>query len=175
MSIAVTTAFRYIALPTSVAEAVRTTRVSPRYGHPAHIELATGYGPCRHCLRTFEIGRDRRILFTYDPFEGIESLPLPGPVFIHAEACERHPESGAFPEDLRAHPHTLNAYGPGRRLIAQSYVTDGVIEAALDRLFTNRDVAYVHVRDTAAGCYDFRVERAEAGQDSMDTTGEFNC
>ncbi len=150
--------YRYVALPTAVADAVRATLTAPRYGHPAHVEVARGYGPCRHCLRTFDIGRERRILFTYDPFDGLERLPLPGPVFIHAEPCERYPEDGSFPDDLRAHPLTLNAYARGRRLVEQAYVTDGSIEELLERLLAAPDVAYVHVRDTSAGCYDLRVE-----------------
>ncbi|GAC1647994.1 MAG: DUF1203 domain-containing protein [Gemmatimonadaceae bacterium] len=151
--------FRHIAIPTLVAEAVRGTLRSPRYGHPAHTELAAGYGPCRHCLRTFAIGRDKRILFTYDPFDGLEVLPLPGPVFIHTSACARYPENGAFPEELRSHSLTLNAYGRGRRLVSQSYVAGGQIDDAIEGVFANSATEYVHVRDTKAGCYDLRVER----------------
>jgi hypothetical protein len=49
-------------------------------------------------------------------------------------------------------------------LVAQRYVEAGAIEggsveAALAALFAAGAVAYVHVRDTAAGCYDLRVER----------------
>lgn len=154
------TPYRIVALPTATADVVRATGRSPGYGHPAHSEVATGYGPCRHCLRTFRVGEERRTLFTYDPFYGLEELPLPGPVFIHEEPCERYPEDGGFPRDLRSHPLTLNAYGRGRRLKAQEYVTDGAVETALDRLLARPDVDYMHVRDTTAGCYDLRVERA---------------
>lgn len=152
-------AFRYIALQTAVAEAVRETLTAPRYGHPAHVDVAKGYGPCRHCLSTFEVGQERRILFTLDPFDGLEPLPLPGPVFIHADTCPRYPEGGGFPDELRGHALTLNAYGAGRRLVHQAYVTDGAVEAVLERLFADAMVAYVHVRDTEAGCYDLCVER----------------
>jgi transcriptional regulator len=38
------------------------------------------------------------------------------------------------------------------------------VEAALDTLFARGDVDYVHVRDTDAGCYDLRVERAASAQ-----------
>lgn len=48
--------FRFLGLPTDHADAVRKTRRAPDYGHPAHRETATGYGPCRHCLRTFRVG-----------------------------------------------------------------------------------------------------------------------
>lgn len=152
--------FRVAAIPTKVAELVRTTRSSPGYGHPAHEEVATGYGPCRHCLRDFQVGKDRRILFTYDPFHGIEPLPLPGPIFIHAESCERFPDAGGFPQDLRSHRLTFAAYGDSRRLVSEEYVANGEVEPAISRLLERNEVNYVHVRDTEAGCYDFRIERA---------------
>jgi hypothetical protein len=134
---------------------------APDYGHPAHADVATGHGPCRHCLRTFAVGVDRRILFTYDRFAGIESLPLPGPVFVHAQACARYSEGAGFPEELRPHPPTLDAYARGRRLLTQEYVTDGNTERAVERLFARPEVDYIHVCDTAAGCYDFRIERQD--------------
>ena len=152
--------FRVVAIPTALADRVRRTRLSPGYGHPAHAEVATGYGPCRHCLRTFAIGADRRILFTLDPFHGIESLPLPGPVFIHEGACERYPEDGGFPADLVPHALTLEAYARGRLLVGTQHIDDGGAQDAAERLLARPDVDYIHVRDTKAGCYDFRVERA---------------
>ncbi len=153
--------FRIIGLPPAVAQRVRQTRSSPFAEHPTHVEIARGYGPCRACLRKFEIGTDRRILFTYDPFAGHEPFPLPGPVFIHESACEPYPADGGFPEALRAHAFTLNAYGRGRVLRAQERVGGEDADASLERLLARSDVDYVHVRDTEAGCYDFRVERTE--------------
>jgi len=154
------TPFRVVAILDGIADSVRADRVAPVYGHPAHVEVARGYGPCRLCLRTFTVGVDRRILFTYDSFQDKEALPLPGPVYIHEAPCERYPEDGGFPEGLRSHALTLNAYGQGRRLIAQEYVADGRVEAVIERLLARADVDYIHVRDTSAGCFDFAVERA---------------
>ena len=151
--------YRVIAIPRSVAEEVRATRRSPGYGHPAHDETARGYGPCRQCLRAFRVGEERRILFTYDAFTGSEPLPLPGPVFIHEESCERYPEDGGFPADLLAHGLTFNAYARGRRLVAQEYVEDGCVEPLIERLLARPEVVAIHVRDTRAGCYDLRLER----------------
>src|SRR4029077_19495210 len=110
---------RIVAIPTEVAEAVRTTLRAPVYGFPAHAELATDAAPCRHCLRITAPGEDRRILFAYDRFSGLESLPQPGPIYIHANNCSRYPENGGFPEELRSSPRTLEAYARGRRLLAQ--------------------------------------------------------
>jgi Protein of unknown function (DUF1203) len=152
--------YRVVALERETARKVRDSRRSPGYGHPVHSEIATGYGPCRLCLHDFEVGVDRRLLFTCDPFFQLEQFPLPGPVFIHEAECERHPEDGGFPEDQLAHRLTLVAYARGRILRAEERVEGTGIPEAVSRLLSRPDVDYVHVRDTDAGCYDFRIERA---------------
>lgn len=155
---------RIVAIPTEVAEAVRANLKAPVYGFPAHAELATDNAPCRHCLRTFAVGKDCRILFTYDRFSGVEALPQPGPVYIHADSCPRYDESAGFPEELRRSPRTLEAYARGRRLIAQEYVTGGKFEPAIEELFSHFEVDYLQVNSTTAGCFTFRIERAAAQQ-----------
>lgn len=157
-----TQAFRVIAIPTGVVASVRATMRDPQYDYPASESLAAGYGPCRHCLREFDIGTDRRILFTYDPFSQLEPLPLPGPIFVHSLPCDRYGEDAGFPSGLRSHALTLNAYARGRRLLAQRYASAGDIDRSIDELLAQPEVAYIHVRDTEAGCYDFRIERALA-------------
>ncbi len=151
---------RVVAILTEIADAVRTTNKDPHYGHPAHTEIAGEGAPCRHCLQIIPSGSEKATLFTYDAFEGLESLPLPGPVYIHADACERYPEDGGFPAALRNSPRTLNAYARGRRMVAVEYVENSNVEAGIERLFAREDVDYIHVRSTAAGCYTFRIERA---------------
>jgi hypothetical protein len=143
-----------------VADAVRTTQLSPFSKHPTYTDVARGHGPCRLCLRAFNVGRDRRILFTLDPFAGLESEPLPGPVFIHDTACVRHAEDAGFPGDIRGRALTLQGYGSGRRLAVEEHAHNGTVDAAIERLLIRSDVAYIHVRDTEAGCYDCRIERA---------------
>jgi hypothetical protein len=151
--------YRVVGVPSETAEKVRCTRTSPGYGHPVHSEIATGYGPCRLCLRDFQIGAEKRLLFTFDPFHGIEPYPLPGPVFIHESACTPFPENAGFPEDLRTHDLTLDAYAQGRRLIAEKHIAGGAgLDEEIDRLLAVPEVSYLHVRDTAAGCFDFRIE-----------------
>jgi hypothetical protein len=152
-----------VAIPTEIANSVRTTMRAPIYGFPAHSELATDDAPCRHCLRTFSPGVDRRILFTYDRFAGIESLPQPGPVYIHANDCPRYSPAAGFPEELRASPRTLEAYARGRRLVAQEYVVDGRFEPVIEQLFARGEVDYIQVNSTTAGCYTFRIERQNYG------------
>ena len=151
--------YRVIALDPNAAQEVRATLAAPGYGHPAHVETAKGYGPCRVCLDTFKEGEERRILFTHDPFSGREPYPLPGPIFIHERECDRFPEGNYFPDRLRFIPLTFNAYGRGRRLVAQHRIADGAVENAVNLLFSDVGVEYIHVRNTEAGCYIASLER----------------
>lgn len=154
------TEFVVVPIPTRIAALVRETNLAPGYGHPAHTEVATGYGPCRHCLRTFEVGQERRILFTYNPFHGLEPIPLPGPIFIHAASCERYPSDASYPQDMLQHAAVMNAFRKGQELIARRVVTEnGGHNAAVLELLDNHDVDYIEVRDLDAGCFDFRIER----------------
>ena len=110
--------FRVVPIPADVAAEVRDTLLAPGYGHPAHVEVASGYGPCRACLRTFREGAEARVLFTWDAFSGVEAYPSPGPVFIHRDACE--PWSGeGVPPELRRLPLMLEGYAAGRWLVAR--------------------------------------------------------
>lgn len=151
--------FRIAGIPGSLAAEVRRTLRSPQYGHPAHRETATGYGPCRLCLRTFVEGVEERILFTYQPFSDPGSVPAPGPVFIHAGPCDRY-EAPAFPPDLRRLPLLLEAYEAGGEPLGRARVRDQAPEAVLERLFAAAGTAYVHIRNEEAGCFMARVDRA---------------
>jgi hypothetical protein len=87
---------RVVAIPTEVAEAVRTTSRDPHYGFPAHTAAIKEAAPCRHCLHRIAAG-EKATLFTYDAFAGQENLPLPGPVYVHAGSCRRYPEAAGYP------------------------------------------------------------------------------
>jgi Protein of unknown function (DUF1203) len=151
---------RIVAIPTEIAQAVRSTLRAPVYGFPAYEDAATDAAPCRHCLGLIAPGETRRILFTYDRFSGVESLPQPGPIYIHRYDCSRYPEDGGFPEELRGSPRTLEGYARGRRLVSQEYVSDGRFEPAIESLFAHQEIDYLQVQSTTAGCFTFRIERA---------------
>jgi hypothetical protein len=152
---------KVVAIPTETAESVRKTMQAPGYGFPAHVELGTDDAPCRHCLKAIAAGKERRILFTYDRFSGVEELPQPGPVYIHADNCTRYDENAGIPAELRSSQRTVEAYAKGRKLLGQKYVTNGEFEEAIQLLFSRHEVDYLQVQSTTAGCFTFRIERAE--------------
>ena len=150
--------YRVHGIPPALASEVRASLRSPQYGHPAHTEKAAGYGPCRQCLRTFEVGVDERILFTYQPFTDPAALPAPGPVFIHRARCERY-DGHALPDALRSLPLAVEGYGDHGALVVQRRVGALPFEVVLERTFESSEVRYAHLRNAEAGCFIARIDR----------------
>jgi Protein of unknown function (DUF1203) len=150
--------YRIQGIPESIATAARATMRSPQYSHPAHVEVATGYGPCRLCLQTFTVGADQRLLFTYQPFSDSEALPAPGPVFIHREPCGRY-DASVLPEALRPLPLVIEGYGASGALVVQRRVGTASFEPVLDEVLGRPSTQYAHLRNAEAGCFIARIDR----------------
>jgi hypothetical protein len=151
--------FHAVAIPTEIADLVRSTMKSPKYGFPAHREVAAGRAPCRHCLEIIRLHEEELLLFTMDAFYGLNVPPSPGPVYVHVERCARFEGNGGIPAPYRGRLLTLEAFGSDRKLIAEVRATDSEEENIAEELFRNAAVKYVQVRSTEAGCYLFRLER----------------
>lgn len=150
--------YRVVSIPEHISDAVRVTGQSPQYNHPVSVATATGYGPCRACLRTFAEGREERILFTYNPFDGLSDLPAPGPVFIHKEKCERY-AGETFPADLKNLPLLLEGYGLNSELVRREKLVAPEVENQIAALFSLAAVNYINIRNAEAGCFVARIER----------------
>jgi len=150
---------KIVPMASEIAEQVRKTRKAPGYGFPAHREVAAGRAPCRHCLKLIRPNEEELILFTYDAFAGQGVLPLPGPVYVHAEECEPYSGEEPVPAEYRGQPLTFEAFGAERARLGEKRVHGSGEEEALRELFERDGTEYVHVRSTSAGCYLFRVER----------------
>ena len=157
------TAIRFAvrALPQEAATYVREHGRDPVWGHPALTEVATGFGPCRLCLRRFREGEERRMLFTHDTYAGAADFPQPGPVYIHADECVRYDGEG-FPHDLRTLELTFEGVATGPRAVALERTRGDGVEAAIGRLLELPDVDFVNVRNTEAGCFVARLDRDAA-------------
>jgi len=156
------TQYRIIAVSEESAEKVRAALKSPQYGHPAYVEAASGYGPCRCCLRKFEKGKDERILFTYNPFEGLQELPTPGPIYIHLKECRKY-EGERFPDELRDLPLVLEGYKRDGMIKRRERINDGEVDERIEEIMKDIEIEYIQVRNGEAGCYITRIERAVNG------------
>ena len=86
-------------------------------------------------------------------------IPLPGPVFVHAERCERFAQESGYPVELLPYGAVLDGYDREQRVIVQRRVSNGEHEAAIAEMFSDPAVRYVMVRDLKAGCFDFQAVR----------------
>ena len=151
--------YKIVPIRAELAQSVRENMISPQYKHPASVAVATGYGPCRQCLKKLIVGKDERILFTYNAFENLSNLPLPGPVFIHKEECESFDENG-FPPELIDLPLLFESYGNESALIKREKVQKESIETQIAGAFNESKVNYINIRNAEAGCFVARIERA---------------
>jgi hypothetical protein len=151
--------YRVISIDGEAAEKVRSTMTSPFGKLPASLSVATGYGPCRSCLRTFRQGEEERVYITYDPFAGRSDLPLPGPVFIHAQDCEPYAGEG-FPQTLLSIPMIFEGYGERSRLVASEAADATSLNEQIGRILERDDVEAIHIRNAEAGCFIARIEPA---------------
>ena len=92
-----------------------------------------------------------------------ELSPAPGPVFIHREPCEGHTGAG-FPPMLRPLPLVVEAYGEAGAILTQQRLAGRAPEEALEHVFADGGVRYVHLRNAEAGCFIARVDRAESSR-----------
>lgn len=167
--------FQLIPIPDHISRQVRDTLKSPQYGHPAYVEVATGYGPCRSCLCTFVEGQEKRILFTYNPFDGLDSYPSPGPIFIHEQACVPFAPDHEFDSALRKIPLVLESFGRNRSLLAEERFADGKMEERIEKMFGNPLVKYIHLRNGEAGCFIARIERRGSPLDQVEDSTDFSA
>ena len=151
--------YRVVAIPDEISSEVRRTLVSPQYKSlTANISVASGYGPCRSCLQVFDQGVDRRIYLTYNSFEGLASLPDPGPIFIHEKECARF-QSHDFPTDFLNLPVLLESFTNEGELLGRVVLDRDSVDAQITEIFENRVVKFINLRNAEAGCFMARVER----------------
>src|SRR5713226_3006257 len=144
---------KIVPMASEIAAQVRKTLKAPGYGFPAQCEMAAGRAPCRHCLKLIRPNEEELILFTYDAFHGQGVPPMPGPVYIHAKACESFAGDGEIPTEYLGQPLTFEAFGADRERLAEKRVNGGGEEEVLRELFASGETKYVHVRSTSAGCF----------------------
>src|SRR3954469_17781601 len=83
-----TSNFRIVPLATDVAETARRAARQGAVDHAIVIADSPNAFPCRHCLR-FALPGDRLVLFPYAAIPAGHPYSESGPIFVHAEPCER--------------------------------------------------------------------------------------
>ncbi|TPN66644.1 DUF1203 domain-containing protein [Mesorhizobium sp. B1-1-1] len=151
---------QFKALPTQDVRALQ--RGGPdAYGNTPERKVSDGDGmPCRHCLKNIADGDDYLIL-AYRPFPKLQPYAETGPIFLHAQECERAAESQALPEILDSPDYIVRGYGTDDRIVYGSggVIATDAIAARAEALLERDEIAYVHVRSARNNCFQCRIER----------------
>jgi hypothetical protein len=151
-------AFTIAAITTPESEAARTSPADS-YGNRLEPEIQTAPGnPCRHCLRRAKTG-ERLILTSYSPYDRQNPYKEVGPIFVHADGCERYDRCAEFPEDFLGRPIVLRGYDADQRIAKVAVVVDGSTIAQTNALLADPAIAFVQARSFTHGCYLFRIDR----------------
>jgi hypothetical protein len=160
-----TTRIRFEAMPTEVAREYQSGGLDA-YGQSPERRIADGRFrvPCRHCLTDVAPG-DEYLVLAYRPFTTLQPYTETGPIFLHANACDRHPAAPDTPELLRKSVQMIvRGYSADERIVYGTGAvvpTDRIAEAAAT-LLTRDDIAFVHVRSASNNCFQCRIDRDEA-------------
>jgi Protein of unknown function (DUF1203) len=151
-------AFRIVPVPTETAEAARRAVNTGASDHAMVTVDSPGSCPCRHCLRWAQPG-ERVILFPYSAVPSGYPYSETGPIFVHAEKCNRYSTADEYPAAFR-NGRVFRGYDSNYKIIDAKVVNGSEPEAVIQELFRNSDVAFVDVRSFTHGCFTFRIQRA---------------
>jgi hypothetical protein len=152
-----TSNFRIVPLRPEIAEAARTAAEAGAADHRVVMADAPRGYPCRHCLRWAQPG-ERMVLFSYAAIPPGRPYSESGPIFVHAEACERYRATDQYPADFRE-GRVFRAYNSNRDMMDAEVANGSEPEAVVEKLLQNLETAFVDARSVSRGCFTFRIER----------------
>jgi hypothetical protein len=153
-----TSCFQIVPLPTEIADVERR---QVKEGAPDHALITVdspGSSPCRHCLRWAQ-PNERVILFSYAAIPSGHPYSEAGPIFVHANECQRYSATNEYPADFRS-GRVFRAYDSKYNIIDAQIANGSEPEVVIESLFQNPDTEFVDVRSITHGCFTFRVQRA---------------
>jgi Protein of unknown function (DUF1203) len=155
--------FKVIPLSAETANNIRKSK-KDAYGNDTVVQTANGKGPCRQSLQPFIPGKDKRILFSYSPFDKPGLFAETGPVFIAETEAEPYKDIYSFPAAIKADkinfPLSLIGYNSNDCMLYSKLVGDEDVEVLIEQIFNRyTEINYLHVRNAAACCFICKIER----------------
>jgi hypothetical protein len=116
-----------------------------------------GY-PCRVSLADAEIG-DELLLLPFEHQPASSPYKSSGPIFVRKAAVQAHVEPGVVPDYVRTRLISVRAYDT-QHLMSDALVCAGSdAAAAIQKMFSRDDVAYIHLHNANRGCFSCAVNR----------------
>ena len=155
--------FKIIPLSKEYVNRIRT-EMKDDFGHEVIEQLATGYGPCRISLKPFRPRIDKRLLFSYSPFEIDNAFNQSGPIFINSKEVEEYVDVNRFPPEIKMDkvnfPLTLIGYSSDQQMIFSRLVGDDDVDELIEKIFEEKkEIEYLHARNAEPACFICKIER----------------
>lgn len=81
-------------------------------------------------------------------------------IYIRENAVKAYDRINEVPSVMRTRLLSLRAYNATGMIIGAEVVQGTDIEAAIERLFSDQNAAYIHAHNAGRGCYSGRIDRA---------------
>lgn len=134
------------------------TELAARGARRMVVDSSPGF-PDRIELRDLELG-ERAILLNYVHHDADTAYRSSHAIFVLDGATEARMLVDDVPEVIRRRTISLRAFDVAGDMIDAALVDGAAIERAVERMFEDDHVAFLHAHYATRGCYAARVDRA---------------
>jgi len=114
--------------------------------------------PCRASLVDAEVGEEL-LLLPYEHQPAASPYRASGPIFLRRGAQQRILEPGHVPEYVSLRLISLRAYDSSDMIIGADACEGESVSLAIERLFADPSVRYIHLHNAKRGCFSCLVKR----------------
>lgn len=116
-----------------------------------------GY-PCRISLQDAEIGESLLLLnYLHHNVDG--PYRASGPIYVREAALATARVRNTVPEQQRSRLLSVRAYDQQGGMRSADVIEGEVLDALIQRFFTDPQIAYLHVHNAKQGCFACRADR----------------
>ena len=151
---------RYEAISTDIARSLQNSDPDAYGNMPERAVADDSRIPCRHCLKLVDEG-DEYLIVAHRPFGNLQPYSETGPIFLHADFCDRAKPDARLPDMLNSPAYLVRGYDADERIIygTGQMVPTADISTYASTLLADSKVQFVHVRSAENNCFQCRVER----------------
>lgn len=152
--------FRFVALPSERFESLfsRTDSELAAAGIRRMVVETKPGSPCRVSLADAEVG-ETVLLLPVTHHDVASPYRASGPVFIRRGVKTATPEVGEIPLMLRHRLLSVRGYDDQAMMLGAKVVIGTDLETAIEELFSDKRIDYLHIHNAGPGCYNCSVER----------------
>jgi hypothetical protein len=116
--------------------------------------------PCRVSLADAEVGEEL-ILLPYVHQPAASPYRASGPIFVRKGAGQRRLEAGEIPDYVSRRVISVRAYDAAHSMTDAAVCEGTDVASALQQLFDDPAVAYIHLHNAKQGCFSCCANRVE--------------